>query len=111
MRYFGRMYLPKSPLGKTLAFVALLAVAMLVGSLLGKYRVSEDKLQWGGLIPFALYLGIQLKTGLLVIGRSWNTAIATRDKRPRIYWTVLGVESVLFLLVVLRLTTATRALR
>jgi len=53
------MYFPRSPLGKALAFVALLAVAMLVGALLGKYRVSEDELQWGGLIPFALYLGIQ----------------------------------------------------
>jgi hypothetical protein len=105
------MYLPRSPLGKVLAFVALLAFAGLLGALLGAYGVTEEKLEFGCLIPFALYLGIQLKTGLLVIGRSWGTVAATKDKNPRVYWTVLGVESVLFLLVIHRLVIGTRAPR
>jgi hypothetical protein len=103
------MHLPTSSWGKILAFVVLLAFAALIGALLGVYRVGEDKLEYGGLIPFALLIGIQLKTSRLVIGRSWNTVIATRDDNPRVYWTVLGVESALFLLVIYGLLTRIRA--
>ena len=95
------------PWEKVLAFAALLALAAMVGALLGIYEVSEDKLIWGCLIPFAVLIGAELKTGKLVIGRSWDTVIATRDKSPRIFWTVLGVESLIFLLVIYRLATAT----
>ena len=92
---------------KILAFAALLALAALVGALLGIHGVSKDKLSWGCLIPFALLIGAELKTGKLVIGRSWDTVIATRDESPRVYWTVLGVESVFFLLVIYGLVTGT----
>ena len=105
------MYLPSSSStwGKILAFIALLALALLVGAALGKYRVDEDKLEFGCLIPLVLYIGLQLKTGLLVIGRSWDTVAATRDKNPRIFWTVLGVEGALFTLVLYGLVTGARA--
>jgi len=53
----------------------------------------------------SLLIGAGLKTGKLVIGRSWNTVIATRDGGPRVYWTVLGVEGGLFLLVIYSLAT------
>jgi len=102
------MPLPKSPLGKALAFVALLAFAGFLGALLGHYKVSQEKLEFGCLIPVALYVGIQLKSGLLVIGRSWNTVVATRDKNPRIYWAVLAVEIGLFLLIFYGLLKGTR---
>jgi hypothetical protein len=106
------LYLERMPSWeKVLAFAALLALAALVGALLGIYGVSEDKLIWGCLIPIALLVGAELKTGRLVIGRSWDTVIATRDKSPRVYWTVIVVETAFFLLVIYGLATGTFARR
>jgi hypothetical protein len=97
------MHLPRAPWEKTLVFIALLDVAALAGFLLGAYHVREDKLDWGILIPFFAFLGIEIKTGNLLIGRYWNRVLATKDKNPRLYWTVISIESALCLLVIYEL--------
>jgi hypothetical protein len=94
----NRMRLPTSPWEKTLVIIALADLAALGGLLLAMYRVSAGKLNWGGLIPLALLIALELKTGHLVIGRSWDVTLATRDTRPRIYWTGVSIEIALFLL-------------
>jgi hypothetical protein len=80
-----------------LIFLVLCGLAMLTGALLGKYRVSEDKMNWGSLLPLALLIGLELTTGHLVIGRSWNTTVATREQHPRFYWTVVTIETGVFI--------------
>ena len=74
------------------AFVALSVIAVLVGALLGRHGVPEDKLTIGCVIPAALFIGVQLKTGRLLIGRNWDITLATKDESPRLFWTVVCVE-------------------
>jgi hypothetical protein len=100
------MHLPKSSWGKLIAFIAFLAFAGLVGALLGAYGVTEDKIAIGCVIPVALFMGLQLKTGRLLIGRSWDTTLATKDESPRVYWIVVSVEAALCILGIYRLFRA-----
>ena len=101
------MRLPTFSWGMLLAFVALLAFAGLVGALLGVHGVIEDKLAIGCVIPAALFIGLQLKTGRLLIGRSWAITLATKDESPRLFWTVVCVEGALCVLGVYGLLRAT----
>jgi len=95
------MHLPKSWWGKVLAFFLLISLAALTGALLGKFNVV-DKYGFGMMIMPVLYVGIQLKTGMLVVGRSWNMVITTRDRRPQLYWTVISIEIVVFVTLFVR---------
>jgi hypothetical protein len=94
-------------LEKVLAFAALLALACLVGGLLGIYRVSDAKLAYGAPVVGALYMGIQLYYGQVAAGRSWTAVVATRDGTPRTYWTILGLESALLLFVTYKIVMRT----
>lgn len=96
------MHAPRPWWEKLLIFLVLCALAMLTGALLGKYKVSEDKMNWGSLLPFVLLIGLELKTGRLFIGRSWNIAIATRGQHPHFYWTVITIEIGVFILGIYR---------
>jgi hypothetical protein len=92
------MHQPRSSWGKFLAFVALGALAALVGALLGVHGVTEDQLAIGSVLPAALFIGLQLKTGRLLIGRRWDITLAKRDENPRVFWIVVCVEGALCLL-------------
>jgi hypothetical protein len=100
------MRLPTSPRGMLLAFVALLVIAGLVGTLLGRHGVTEDKLTIGCVIPAALFIGAQPKTGRLLIGRGWDITLATKDESPRLFWIVVCVEGALCILSVCGLLRA-----
>jgi hypothetical protein len=88
-------------------FALLGLVGAGIGALLAVLGVTEAQWGYGCIIPIVLYMGIQLKTGMLLIGRSWSVVLTTKDKHPRICWTVVIVESALFLVPIYRLTTRT----
>lgn len=84
---------------KLFLFSALLALGTLFVAcvLILEARLGLTTGRIGAPVLAALFIGIQLKTGKLLIGRSWDRVVTTRDGRPTLYWAVVMIEGLTFL--------------